>query len=426
MTKIILDYKKFSLDNGLSFLYKNTPTHTIYGQINVNHGSLNEKKGEEGIAHMLEHTIILGGNKEHGPEDINKKIAELGEFDAETYLDHIAFTGGILPEEIESYFKLMHNILFYPIFDKKIVNEEKNRILREIYDTKSEPTWDECNKTRDLVFRDSPHNYFQGGKDEVIKATTVDDLKNFHRRGYNPNNMNIILVGNIPKNIEYLVNEYFSKIPEGLGKKFEFEPLEPLKEQTILHTYAPDLINNEKPEESSAFFELDLIFPSINSEDFYSIVFLDSILGGGLDSRLFKSIAQRKGLAYTIGSNYDTSDNKGLISILGKISSSRSEEVFDTVFDEFKIMQKKIVESEDIEKRKKSVIYNYKKRFESNDGIAQLIKTELYTGMTSEKYLEGLNRVSPESIREVANKYLPKTREEGKYVLLLRDPLKKN
>jgi predicted Zn-dependent peptidase len=255
-----------------------------------------------------------------------------------------------------------------------------------------------------------------------MAKATPDDLRAFHARGYHANNMDIVLVGNLPKGVEDLVRKYFEGKPTGEGRKFEFPPIAPLERQVVIHTSAPELYNNDSPEHSSAHFSLSFLVPSTLHEDSYALSILTCILGGDTHSRLFKAVSQCKQLAYGIGSSYETTYNKGVIKISGNIISKRQGEALETIFDEMEKLKSQPVNSTEIERIKRNWRYLIAKQFEANRGYIKEIERKIDYGQTTQQFLEEINRITPKKIMEVANRYLPS--RDGNYVLLIRDPLK--
>ena len=101
-------------------------------------------------------------------------------------------------------------------------------------------------------YMNNPRKKSPLGKEEVVMKTNLDKLRNFHRIGYNPNNMDLIIVGNIPSNIEDLINEYFGSIPVGENTRKELPELKPFKGKIIIYKSNPKLLNTQNPKESSA------------------------------------------------------------------------------------------------------------------------------------------------------------------------------
>src|SRR3989344_2469051 len=426
MTTIDGNYREFKLDNGLFVALQETPTQTVSGRLRVWHGALNEEKGEEGVAHFLEHTIMNGGSQKYDPERADEIRGMFGSFNAFTGLERTFFPVGMLAENSQLFLEYVSDATLNPRFEASRVEEERQRVLRETADTKSNPGFKDNKAYVEAFFgKNSPHIYFILGSEAVVGSASIDTLRGFHERGYHPNNMDLILVGALPKNIEDLVQVNFGQFPPGNGKKVEFPRNPKLDEITILHTYAPELYNHENPEQSSAQLSISLVAPTETDEDSYAVSMLVDILGGDANSRLFQSVSQRKGLAYGIWTQYDKSNNRGGIYIGGSVQSVRVSEAIDAIFEEMAKLRTDLVSQESLERLKRNSRYNIAKTFETNAGHVNAIELRMDKGLTPEYHLERMEAVTPEKIRDAAVKYLPQNRTDGKYVLNLRDPLKK-
>jgi zinc protease len=426
MATINGNYREFRLDNGLFVALQETPTQTVSGRLRVWHGALNEEKGEEGIAHFLEHTLMTGGSQKYDPERADEIRGTFGSFNAFTGLERTFFPVDMLAEDSQLFLKYVSDAAFNPRFATSKVEEERQRVLRETADAKSNPGFKDSKAYGEAFFgKNSPHTYFILGNEAVVDSASVDTLKGFHERGYHPNSMDLILVGALPKNIEDLVQQNFGQFPSGNGKKVEFPRNPQLYGATVLHTSAPELYNHENPEQSSAQLSISLVAPTETDEDSYAVNMLVNILGGDANSRLFQSVSQRKGLAYGVGAQYDDSNNKGGIYIGGSVHSVRANEAVDAIFEEMAKLRTDLVSQDSLERLKRNSRYNIAKTFETNAGHVNAIELRMDKGLTPEYHLERMEAVTPEKIREAAVKYLPQNRTDGKYVLSLRDSLKK-
>ena len=420
------NYREFRLDNGLSVALQETPTQTVSGRLRVWHGALNEQKGEEGLAHFLEHTLISAGSQKYNPERAAEIKGTFGSFNAFTGLERTFFPVDMLAEDSQLFLEYVSDAAFNPRFEATQVEEERQRVLRETADGKSNPAFKDMKAYSEAFFgKKSPHIYSILGNEAVVDSASVQDLKEFHERGYHPNNMDLVLVGALPKNIEDLVQENFGSFPSGNGKKVEFPRNPQLYGATILHTHAPDSYNHENPEESSAQLGISFVAPTETDEDSYNVMMLVNILGGDATSRLFTSVSQRKGLAYGVSAQYAGSNNQGGIVIGGSVNSEKADEAIDVIFEEMAKLRTDLVSQDSLERLKRYSRYIIAKTFETNEGRVNAIEAEMDRGWTPEYHLERMEAVTPEKIREAAVKYLPQNKTNGKYVLILRDPLKK-
>jgi len=335
MSLFEVNYNEFHLNNGLLVVLKETPTETFSAKLRVHHGALHEKTGEEGIAHFLEHNLINGGTRKFDVASSEKIKALFGSYNAYTSLDQTTFPVASLPEDVQPYLEFVSDLVFHPRMDPTVMEQERQRVLRETSDEKSKPTFKDLQALMHALYgKNAPQKYFILGEEKVVAAATKQNLKEFHERGYHPNNMELIIVGKLPPNIEELIIGNFAGAEQGPGKKFEFPSLPPLAGKTILHTKAPEMYSDEHPEESSASLSIYVRAPSDRSDEFYAAVLLDHILGGGPSSRLFNTISKEKGLAYAINSSYSGTHNAGTFGIDSSIRSTESDEAINAIFNE--------------------------------------------------------------------------------------------
>ncbi|MEK6885281.1 MAG: pitrilysin family protein, partial [Nanoarchaeota archaeon] len=418
------NYREFKLDNGLVVALQETPTQTIYGQLSVYYGTVHEKAGEEVLAHFLEHALATGTEK-HSSEEMDEMTSKLGYFNLATSLDETVLIGDMLYDDLETYLEIISSSAFYPRLDEKRIEEERQRVLREMSNHKSQPTYADQEVLKIAVYgKEHPFCLEILGKESVINSATKQDLKNFHSRGYNAANMDLILVGALPRDTESLIAKYFKDKPAGENKKYKFPQKERLEKRIVMHTYAPDLYNKENPEESNAAVDLGIIVPPKTHEDVYNIILLSKILGGGPDSRLFRLISKEKGMAYSINADYNGDNNVGALQMGGRILSKRKEEAINLIFNEFKKLQDYELEKGELEREKKRAQYGLAKIFETNQGHLNAIRAKLEHGITPERFLAGIQSVTSCSLQEAAIKYLPESKDSDNYVLAIRDPLK--
>jgi predicted Zn-dependent peptidase len=406
-------------------MLQETPTQTIGGRLRVSFGALNEKPGEEGLAHFLEHNLMTGGSSKYEPEESDQVRNIFGSYNAFTGLEETTFPVDMLAEDLGLYLNFVSDIAFNPLLNPERFEEERNRILRETADAKGKPDFIDNNAYHEAFFGENdPRTYFILGEEDVIGSVTPDKLREFHSRGYGASNMDLILVGALPDNIEDLIKDNFEGRESGENTRFKFPRNSPLEGIVTIHSPAPEIFNEDRPYESSAQLDISLFASTRSDPDSYAVQMLSDILGGDANSRLFQRVSQRMGLAYGFRSAYHGAKNEGAIYSGGSIKAERSNEVIDAVFDEMRILREDLVPNEVLDRNKRIARYNVLKNFESNKGHANAIGIKYDRGITTEDHLEKYGAVTPQDVHEVANKYLPSNREHGKYVMMLRDPLK--
>ncbi len=419
------DYKEYRLNNGLVVALRNTPTQTVVAKLRVNYGAVHERVGEEGIAHFLEHCLVTGGSNKFDPKTADIIRNSFGYFNAATTIGRTFFVSDMLKEDIGIWIDYVSDHLFNPLFNEERFNGERERVLREISDIKSSPKYPLDIEFNRLFYKNHPVGKLVMGKEEVIRRANINTTKNFHNRGYYPNNMDLIIVGGLPNNIEELINKHFGYLPKGENTRRTFPELEPLLGKVVLHKSASQNINHDNLDESSASIFLSCVGVSDGHKDEYAFRTMNLILGNGTDSFLYQNIGLKKGLAYQARTSLDGDYNAGRFDIHVVVPARRIDESVDAIFEEIQRIKTCKIDNKTIERVRKGAKYNLASAFSSNNGLVSAIGLKLDEGVTPELIMRQYDQVTPERIMEVANKYLP-DKEDGRYILCIIDPLKKD
>jgi len=416
-------YREFSLDNGLLVSLKRIPTNTIASRLSVNHGTVHELKGEEGFSHLFEHMLLKDGAHDHSVEETNVIRNSLGEYKPITGFDRTSFPAGIIPSDLELMLDYLSGIVFNPRFDKGIFSAEKAAVIRERADNRSKPYRKDNVDFNEALYGSHPFNYDIFGKATIIRNAKIDDLRNFHSRGFHAGNAHLILAGPLPTNVESLIRKYFDNIPAGEPNKFDFPPLNPLQNRVVLERMAKDLLDTEEPEESSAFLNLGLVVPPYNSEHSNAMAMIGQVLISYSECRLFNRLRGQDGNIYDIDGGYRGTYNKGVIEIFGKVKALNVDHVVDSIFSEFQRLRHEEVPESELRMITKFHDYRIRAELETSQGHVKAIGRKVATGLTPSMWLDRMRAVTPEQIKQAAMLYFPESRKDGKYVLLIRNPL---
>ena len=419
-------YRVYTLDDGLRIAIDKTPTKTISGTYTVHFGAIYEKPGEEGLAHFLEHSLFDAGTRKYSPSETDQILEKFGKINAETKIDSTISPVKMLSKHLEAYLDLISEAFFYPRFEESRVERERTAILNEIADQKSNPSYKNSLLFYEALFgKGHPLNYLIGGKEDVVSEASIEDLKKFHSRGYFANNSDLILCGGVPKNIDELIQQYFADKQMGNVQSFVFPQPKPLTERQVIHFHEPSLHNIDKPDQSRAQVSIGLLVPSETSDKCYPAIMLDMILGGHPYSRLMQTTRYESGLAYHIKSEYHGDFNTGYVQISTGVPSKKVDEAVDAIFSAFQKLQLELVKDEELEKRKQAIEFEIEYGMESNEGRAAVIERDLKLATRLEERVNKLNGVTPQEIRDAALKYLPRSKEDSNFVMMISDPLKK-
>jgi len=405
---------------------RHTNSPTVFSKLRVNYGACHENPGEEGLAHFLEHCMMTAGSRKYSPKDSDEVRSKLGYSNAQTFLGRTSFVGDMLNEHLEDWLAFISDTTFNPRFDLSRVNGERGRIMREISDDKSKPAYEINRALRKAIYGDHPLSRYILGSEEVVKKADFRTLKQFHSRGYNATNSDLIIVGGFPDNIMDILEKYFASQKPGTDLRKTFPLLLPSGKSQVIRAYAPELENKERPAQSSAELCLNIVAVPDTHQDIFALRTLSNLLGHGSTSRLFKKMGLEKGLSYDQSADYQSGFNSGSIEIQAKVSSGRLEEAINVIFEEMNRVKTEGITSDELDSFRAQVEYSFARSLDSNDGKMRAIESEIDDGLTPQRWVEGFNSVTPKAILEVANKYLPGNRTDSGYVLGIRDPLKKD
>ncbi|MDO8460355.1 MAG: pitrilysin family protein [Nanoarchaeota archaeon] len=431
------DFKLYEFQNGFRLACQITPTNTIFGNLRINHGALHEKEGEEGIAHFLEHMFIEGGTEKYTPKEQANISGKFGYTNAFTSRDRTIIPWGMIPSDLEDYLDMACQMTFCPRLNSTVLEQQREVVLREIARTKCSPDFEDKFKFYwPSLTRDRDHTYFVLGEEEVIRNVTEEKLRNFHRRGYNPNNMILMLSGDLPSDIVNLVAKYFADKKMGESKPFEFAQVPFLDTKTIKYSQAKDLLNKDNYEESNSQLMFGVIVPDESHLDGVGLSVAADILGRSRTNGLKKRIRSDEGIAYEIGSFYHGDRRLGHFGVNGKVHAKRQERAIDIIFEELEKMKQTTFDEDEVLRAKSRVAYKITNGLEKNFlnfvnvdpvnvGVIAKMDYALDGRVPIKEQLTRIEQVTPSTIRRVSNEYLPSNRETDNYVLLVRDPLGK-
>jgi len=425
------DYEKFYLPNGLRVALLRTENSTVNSKLRVNYGAVHEMPGEEGLAHFLEHCIMTGGSTHFSIQQSDDVRSKLGHSNAKTSLGRTFLEADMLPRHLELWLAYASDSAFNLQFDAERVEGERGRIVREISDIRSSPVYRLNRQLEKILYRQHPISRCVIGSEQVVQNATIDQLREFHSRGYGTSNCDLILVGNLPENSRLLIEKYFSNQRIGANLRMNFPVLQPLEKHQSVHVSATDLMIKDDarmpvPQQSSADIRLSSVIAPDSHPDTFALSTLTALIGQGSTSRLFKKIGLKMGLAYSVGSTYQSEYNAGILHVQAKVPAVRVPEAVDAVFDEFHEIRQNGVNLGELDSFKSQVEFAFVKSLDSTDGKLSAIEYDLDKEQSPESRLKGFNSVTADKILEVARKYLPADRDSDNYLLAIRDPLKQD
>jgi predicted Zn-dependent peptidase len=400
------DVKTFTLQNGMKIIVledHSIPNANMYLFYKV--GSRNEYPGITGISHFFEH-MMFNGAKKYGPKEFDVVMeANGGANNAYTSQNITAYTNWFPNHTMEVMFDLEADRIANLNFDSTMIESERDVILSErstsLENDPFEELWD---AVQGAAFFAHPYRWPVIGYESDIKNWTKEDLENYFHTYYAPNNCLAVFVGDVKFNwVKTLAEKYFEPIP--LGPK-----------PRSVHTIEP-----EQKGEKRVFVKRDvptpyLLFayhvPQTNSEEYYALDLLESILSSGKTSRLYKSIIDDKQLAIDIGTAYWNAFDPTLMWIYAIANQDIKVETLEkAILDEIDKIIKEGVTNNELQKVKNQKLMNFYYTMETINGKANTIGTyELFFGDYKKLFTapQDFSKVTSEEIQQVAQKYFTK------------------
>ena len=308
----MIHFEKFSLDNGLKVLVhedKSTPMAVVNVLYDV--GARDEHADKTGFAHLFEH-LMFGGSVNIPVYDEPLQIAG-GENNAFTTNDLTNYYCQLPAENIETAFWLESDRMISLAFSKKSLEVQRKVVCEEFKEHYiNKPYGDVWHKLRELVYTTHPYRWMTIGKElKHIEEATLEDVKAFFNKHYNPANAILVVAGNVDvAQIKELAEKWFGPIPAG-DKYNRNLPVEP--KQT-----APRFLEVKADVPLDALYKCWHIY-SRTDDRYYIADLISDILSGGGSSRLYQSLVKEKQLFSSIDCSHLGSTDEGIMVLEGKL-----------------------------------------------------------------------------------------------------------
>ena len=412
-----VSYKEFTLDNGLHVILarrERIPSVAINTTFHV--GAKDEEPGKSGLAHLFEHLLFEGtANTSNGEFDMLLQERG-GESNAYTTMDITSYYTVVPSNQLEFGLWLDSDRLAGFGVTKHMLEVQKEVVLEEkmtVYDNVPYGSLEEESNKR--LFPSSNYGKMIIGSADDIKSVTIDDVKSFWDKYYNPGNAVLSIAGDIDyTKTEELVRKYYGEL------KGNDKPLKEVSQADIISKEIRDIIfDNVQIPGVFMFF----LLPKIGSKENYAMKALNSILSDGESSRLHKRLVYEKGIASEIDSAvYEMEDVSMLFISAYGYNEGNTQEIenqIDAVLDE--VRRGEITDNE-LTKVKNKIETAFNSRRQTIIGLADklsgiktffgdtnLINTEInfYLNITRDDLVNTSKNLLGRDQRLVLN-YLPK------------------
>ena len=210
-------YQTHILKNGLKVIHQQVDGKAAWCGLIIGVGSRDERPGEEGIAHFIEHVIFKGTEKRKAFHILSRIEDVGGELNAYTTKEDTCIYASFLARDYERALELFADIVFHSVFPEKEIEKEKEVVIDEINSYKDSPGELIFDDFEELIYPDYPIGRNILGSEKAVKGLRRDDIIDFVKRNYRPGRMVISSVGDIPfDKLVRLIERYFGDIPGDL------------------------------------------------------------------------------------------------------------------------------------------------------------------------------------------------------------------
>ena len=327
-----------TLDNGLRVATEAMPSvQTASVGVWVDVGARHETKDVNGVAHMLEH-MAFKGTERRSARVIAEEIENVGgQLNAYTSRENTAYYARVLAEDLPLAVDILADILQHSTFEPEELERERGVILQEIGQTQDTPDDLVFDLFQETAFPDQPLGRSILGPAEIVSSMPREALTGYMGQHYSPDRMVLAAAGKVDHDcLVGLANEHFQSLPG-----------QPSADQK-----APDpgIYASGDCREDRELEQVHLILGlpafSYHDDDFHALQVLSVMLGGGMSSRLFQEVREKRGLAYSVFSFAACYRDTGIFGIYAGTGEDQTGELLPVVCDELQAMIDEPLEQE--------------------------------------------------------------------------------
>lgn len=385
------------LPSGLTILTEHMPgLRSVSLGIWVRRGSRHESSDLNGICHFIEHALFKGTRRRSAHEIATESDRLGGHLDAYTTHEMTGFGLKVVDTEMPRAFDLLADLLNNPRFDEEDLVKEQKVIIEEMKMIEDTPDELLTELFHAKYFPDHSLGRPIEGTEQTVSSFDRATTSKYHSENFAPRNLVIGAAGNVRHSqIVDLVAEAFAVSDD--GPQSEFDSAAP-------QVAAPILIER-KNELEQAHLIVASPWPSARSRDRYAASMLGTIIGGGTSSRLWQSIREERGLAYSIGAGGNTYTDVGMFTIYAGTSPGQLDQVLDLSLNEIRRIVREAVSEDELQFAKEQAISSVLLSLESSSArVGALARQEIMHGrrISPEEIIRSVEAVTRDDVQRVA------------------------
>ena len=300
-------YQFSRLENGIRIVTEHLPcSRSVSLGVLVDAGPQDDPIGLSGLAHLAEHALFQGTSGRSAFEIARLMDVAGGAMGAFTARDYTCFYANVLDEYLTYATELFGDMLLNSVFPDENIEREKQAVLREVGLSHDTPTERVHQQLKRLIWPQHVLGSAVAGNAKAVERITSDDVRAFVRRQYTPDRIIIAAAGNV---------EHAALAEQIRDSFWRLDGVRPSRRPSRCRFHSGVALH-ESPV-SQAYFAIGLEAPAYCAAERYRLFLLNSVLGGGLSSRLFRKLREERGLVYGISSELHAYRDAGVLVIEG-------------------------------------------------------------------------------------------------------------
>lgn len=391
-------FAKHTLKNGMRVVAESIPhVRSVALGIWIHAGSERESSQNNGISHFLEH-MAFKGTVRRTARQLAESFDEIGgQVNAFTSKEVTCYYAKVLDQHFPIALDILTDMFLHSRFDVEEIEKEKKVITEEIRMVEDTPD----DIIHDLLAEASFTGHSLGfpvlGSEENVLRFSRDELLSYRQRQYQPHQVVIAIAGHLPADYLARIEEAFADFQ---GSKMEHEQPKAI--------FTPQVQVRIKETEQTHMC-LGLPGLALDDERIYHLILLNNLIGGNMSSRLFQSIREERGLAYSVFSYHSAHQREGLFTIYAGTAPGQENEVLACIYDVFADLVKHGLHREELAKAKEQLKANLMLGLEStNNRMSRLGRNEILLGkqISLDEVVTMVESITLEQVNHLAKEIL--------------------
>ncbi len=388
-----------TLANGVRVITEHMPhVRSVSLGVWIGTGSRSETPDQGGISHFIEH-MVFKGTSHRSAEEIARSVDSIGGgLDAFTAKEMVSYNTKVLDEHLPLAFDVLADMVRNPLFRQEDIEKEKGVILEELKMEVDNPEY--------LLHEIFSSNFWKDhalgkpilGTKETVRNFDRDMISDYYRRYYSPANILITAAGNLrhPHLVE-LAREHFEDLR--MNGRLTPDPT-PVPHARLVFR------NKTSLEQTHLYLGVPAYpFPH---EARFACYALNTVLGGGMSSRLFQNIREKQGLAYAVYSELSMYRDTGCMAIYAGTSIESAGQVIQSIVKELRELKEHLVPEDELRRAKDHLKGSFMLGLESTfSRMSNLARQEMYFKrfFTLDEMIQSIEDVTAEQVQKIAQEF---------------------